>query len=232
MSELAQHETPTTRSSRASRRSSWARNLNSAGAAARERDRVLLPRVRLRVLLSPLARTTAALWHPKHVDTVGRRWGTLVMALTCRRARCSCGSGLADHRAGRPAAWRLKGGVALAARARGARAPGRRVDAQRLRSGGRRLRERLLRLDGVHTSSSCSARCSGSRPCSRRRSATARSRAAAPAPGEASGDPGRLGHDIARPALARPAAARGAVASTGRSSPAIAVLAWIVLYLV
>ena len=52
------------------------------------------------------------LWKPKHVDP-SLTLGTLVMALTVASA-VIVRLGLADHRAGRRAAWRLKGGVAIA----------------------------------------------------------------------------------------------------------------------
>jgi heme/copper-type cytochrome/quinol oxidase subunit 3 len=54
----------------------------------------------------------AHLWHPKHVDP-SVTLGTLVMALTVASALL-VRLGLLDHRAGRRAQWRLKGVAALA----------------------------------------------------------------------------------------------------------------------
>jgi heme/copper-type cytochrome/quinol oxidase subunit 3 len=52
------------------------------------------------------------LWLPKHVDP-SLTWGTLVMALTVASALL-VRLGLLDHRAGRRSQWRLKGVAALA----------------------------------------------------------------------------------------------------------------------
>ncbi len=59
----------------------------------------------------------------------------------------------------------------------------------------------------------------------------ARTETGAPPPGDASGDPHRMAHDISDPlSLVRPSSSRSA--STGRSSPGSPSSAWIVLYLV
>jgi heme/copper-type cytochrome/quinol oxidase subunit 3 len=54
----------------------------------------------------------AHLWRPKHVDT-SLTWGTVVMALVVASALL-VRVGLADHRADKRSAWRLKGALALA----------------------------------------------------------------------------------------------------------------------
>ena len=122
------------------------RNLISAGPAARERERVLLPRVLLRVLLSPVGEQPR-LWKPKHVDA-SVTWGTIVMACIVLSAML-VRFGRMDQAAGRRGAFRLKGLVALALGSAALVAAGGRVDAAELRPDRRRLRERLLRVDGV-----------------------------------------------------------------------------------
>jgi heme/copper-type cytochrome/quinol oxidase subunit 3 len=54
----------------------------------------------------------AGLWKPKHVDA-SVTWGTIVMACIVASA-VLVRLGLVDHRAARRSAWRVKGGVALA----------------------------------------------------------------------------------------------------------------------
>jgi len=53
----------------------------------------------------------AGMWRPKHVDT-SITWGTIVMALAVASALL-VRLGLQDHRAERRSQWRLKGGLAL-----------------------------------------------------------------------------------------------------------------------
>lgn len=54
----------------------------------------------------------AGMWRPKHVDT-SVAWGTIVLAFVVASALL-VRLGLRDHRAGNRAAWRIKGSLALA----------------------------------------------------------------------------------------------------------------------
>ena len=183
-----------------------------------ERDGVLLPRVPLRVLLSPLAEH-AGLWRPQARRSARSALGTLVITACVVAVRGSlparaCAA-LHGRRRGQPGAG-SRAALALAARARRGRAAGRRVGDDRLRADRRRLRERLPRLDRVlyvlfvfGSMYWLETTARDVVPLPRRRGA------AGPAPGDASGDADRTGDDIARPAVARPAGARGARRSTG-----------------
>ena len=182
-----------------------ARNLVTAGAPARERDGVLLPRVRLRVLLPPLAE--------QRTVSGGRSTST-------RRSpgepRSSCASSPARWRPARARGpsratgarqWRAEGTRRARARRR-SRSCSRSSSGRSSASARPTAATRASSSAGpASTSCSCSARCSGSRRCSRRsfRYRGCASGATTVAPGEASGDPGRPGDDIARPAVARAA---------------------------
>jgi len=99
------------------------------------------------------------------------------------------------------------------------------VDISELRSGRRRVRERLHRLDGVQ------------RPVRAGHAALATAYryrkipTGAPAPGEASGDPGRPGHDIADP-LSLVRSGLESLSYYWGFLAGMGVLAWIILYLV
>ena len=90
----------------------------------------------------------AGLWRPKHVDP-SLTLGTLVMALTVRERAARPARPRSTIGGRRRRQWRLKGARRARRRARSRSCSSRRVDVDRLRPGGRRLRERLLRLDGV-----------------------------------------------------------------------------------
>ena len=162
----------------------------------------------------------AGLWHPKHVDP-SQTLGALVMAASVLAA-VLVRWGLADHRAERRSAWRLKGAIALAAGLAAVVLQVRRVDDARVRPRRRRLRERLLRLDRLlrrlpHRSVVLAGDPAGDVDPLPRWAAGERTVGR----GEASGDPHRTGHDIRDPlSLVRPGLE--ALRSTGRSSPASA----------
>ena len=172
----------------------------------------------------------AGLWHPKHVDP-SQTLGALVMVagvLTAVLVRW----GLADHRAERRSAWRVKGAVALA------------------------FGIAAVVLQVVEWTTVGFGPADGGyasvffgwtgvlRPLPRRRAVLARDRARdldplprlgvrpadAVAPGEASGDPGRLGDDIRDPvSLVR--AELEALSFYWGFLAGVGVLAWILLYL-
>ena len=108
--------------------------------------------------------------------------------------------GLADHRAGPPRRLADQGRRGVGARSRRPRAAGHRLDATGHRSRGRRLRERLLRLDGVHVPvrlrhADLAGDDSGDIALRYRRIPFP----GTPEPGEASGDRSRTAHDIENP---------------------------------
>ena len=87
------------------------------------------------------------MWKPTGVDaSVG--WGTAVVVCYVASALL-VRFGLIHHGAERRDRWRLEGVAALLVGIAGLVVQVVRVDARGLRSGGRRLRERLLRLDGL-----------------------------------------------------------------------------------
>jgi heme/copper-type cytochrome/quinol oxidase subunit 3 len=165
------------------------------------------------------------LWHPKHVDP-SQGFGAVVMALVVATA-VLVRLGLLDQRAGRRAQWRVKGAVALVA---GLAA----VVVQIVEwtaigfgpaDGGYAsvffgwtaffvlfLLGALLWLENLL--------------------ATAiRYRSEAPALGHASGDPGRLAHDVRDP-LALMTPGLGALSFYWSFLAGLGVLSWIVLYLI
>jgi heme/copper-type cytochrome/quinol oxidase subunit 3 len=170
----------------------------------------------------------AHLWHPKHVDP-SVTLGTLVMALTVASALL-VRLGLLDHRAGRRPQWRLKGLAALA------------------------VGLIAVVLQFVEWTSANFGPADGGYASVfigwtafnvlfvlatlfwlENLLATAyryrKIPSGAPAPGEASGDPGRLGHDIADPlSLVRPGLE--SLSFYWAFLAGMGVLAWIVLYLV
>jgi heme/copper-type cytochrome/quinol oxidase subunit 3 len=170
----------------------------------------------------------AHLWHPKHVDP-SVTLGTLVMALTVASALL-VRLGLLDHRAGRRPQWRLKGVAALA------------------------VGLIAVVLQFVEWTSANFGPADGGYASVfigwtafnvlfvlatlfwlENLLATAyryrKIPSGAPAPGEASGDPGRLGHDIADPlSLVRPGLE--SLSFYWAFLAGMGVLAWIVLYLV
>ena len=167
------------------------------------------------------------LWRPKHVDP-SLTLGTLVMALTVASA-IVVRLGLVDHRAGRRPQWRIKGALGLAAG----------VVAMVLQviewtsvgfgpaDGGYAsvfvgwtafnllfVVAALFWLENLLATSY------------RYRNIPS----GAPAPGEASGDPGRSGHDIADP-LSLVRAGLEAFSFYWAFLAGLGVLAWVVLYL-
>jgi heme/copper-type cytochrome/quinol oxidase subunit 3 len=167
------------------------------------------------------------LWRPKHVDP-SLTLGTLVMALTVASA-IVVRLGLVDHRAGRRPQWRIKGALGLAAG----------VVAMVLQviewtsvgfgpaDGGYAsvfvgwtafnllfVVAALFWLENLLATSF------------RYRNVPA----GVPAPGEASGDPGRPGHDIADP-LSLVRAGLEAFSFYWAFLAGLGVLAWVVLYL-
>jgi heme/copper-type cytochrome/quinol oxidase subunit 3 len=168
------------------------------------------------------------LWRPKHVDP-SLTLGTLVMALTVASALL-VRLGVLDHRAARRPQWRLKGAVALA------------------------LGLVAVVLQFVEWVSAGFGPADGGYASVfigwtafnvlfvlatlfwlENLLATAfryrRIPSGAPAPGEASGDPGRLGHDIADPlSLVRPGLE--SLSFYWAFLAGLGVLAWIVLYLI
>ena len=158
----------------------------------------------------------AGLWHPKHVDP-SQALGALVDGRRAWLAAVLVRWGLADHRAERRPAWRIKGAIALAVGIAAVVLQVVEWTTARVRARRRRLRERVLRLDGLlrrlpRRSALLAGDHSGDvdplprLPGRRRRTV---------APGEAAGDPDRTGDDIRRPALARPRRARGALVLLG-----------------
>jgi heme/copper-type cytochrome/quinol oxidase subunit 3 len=167
------------------------------------------------------------LWHPKHVDP-SLTLGTLSTAAWVLGAGVLW-LGARDRRAERRSQWRVKGAAALAL---GVVAIVLQI-VEWLTAGfarRRRLRQRLFRLDGIlvlfgagaifwlETTLATSIRY--------RKTTTG-----SPAPGEASGDAYRAGHDIADPlSLVRPSL--DAVSFYWVYFAVLVVVAWIVLYLV
>ena len=154
------------------------RNLRDRVAALVERARVLLLRVPVRVLLSPLAR------RERPVQAEGRAtrlqgWGiAIVICLVLSAVLLHLGA--ADQRADRRPAWRLKG---LGALALGLAAIVLQIIAwatHRLRADRRRLRVACTSAGRGSTRSSSSARSTGSRPASQSRTATEASRSGGP----------------------------------------------------
>jgi heme/copper-type cytochrome/quinol oxidase subunit 3 len=167
------------------------------------------------------------LWRPKNVDS-SLTLGTLVMALTVACA-VAVRLGLLDHRAGKRSHWRIKGSVALAA---GIAA----VVLQVVQwatvgfgptDGGYAsvfvgwtgfnaffILGALFWLETVLATSIRYRKASGG----------------IPAPGEASGDPRRMGHDIADP-LSLVRAGLEALSFYWAFLAGLGVLAWVILYL-
>ena len=174
-----------------------------------ERDRVLLRRVPLRVLLSPLARQLARLWRPKHVDpSADARHARDARAR--RRRGAPAARACATTAASRRPAWRVKGALALVALLAAVVAADRRVVDAGLRPDRRRRTRASTSAGRACWRCSSSASPTGSRRRSRPRSATA-DRITGAAGGARVG---RRGPDRARhrrPALARAAGARGGV---------------------
>jgi heme/copper-type cytochrome/quinol oxidase subunit 3 len=167
------------------------------------------------------------LWKPKHVNP-SLTLGTLVMALTVASA-VFVRLGLADHRAGRRPQWRLKGAVALAA---GVVAVVLQVVEWTTVGFGP--------ADGGYASVFVGWTAFnvffivGTLIWLENLLATAiryhKIPSGAPAPGEASGDPGRMGHDIADPlSLVRPGLE--ALSFYWAFLAGLGVLAWVILYL-
>lgn len=170
----------------------------------------------------------AHMWKPKHV-TPSLTYGTLVMALTVAAALL-VRLGLVDHRAGRRREWRLKGAVALAI-------------------GIVVIVLQVIEWTAVGFGPADGAYASvffgwtafdvlflvGTLFWLENILATAiRYRqlpSGAPQPGHASGDPGRLGHDVADPlALVRPSL--GSLSFYLLFLAGLGVVEWVVLYLV
>jgi len=170
----------------------------------------------------------AHLWHPKHVDP-SVTLGTLVMALTVASALL-VRLGLLDHRAGRRSQWRLKGVAALAV---GLIAVVLQFVEWTSASFGP--------ADGGYASVFIGWTAFnvlfvlGTLLWLENLLATAyryrKIPTGAPAPGEASGDPGRLGHDIADP-LSLVRAGLESLSYYWGFLAGMGVLAWIILYLV
>ena len=167
------------------------------------------------------------LWRPKHVDP-SLTFGTLVMALSVGSA-VLVRLGLVDHRAGRRPQWRLKGAAALCA---GLAAivlqvvEWTRADFGPADGGyasvfvGWTAFNVLFIVGALFWLENLLA------TAIRYRNITG----ATPAPGEASGDPGRLGHDIADPvSLVR--AGLEALSFYWGFLAGLGVLAWVILYL-
>jgi heme/copper-type cytochrome/quinol oxidase subunit 3 len=170
----------------------------------------------------------AHLWHPKHVDP-SVTLGTLVMALTVASALL-VRLGLLDHRAGRRAQWRLKGVAALAV---GLIA----VVLQFVEW----TSANFGPADGGYASVFIGWTAFnvlfvlGTLLWLENLLATAyryrKIPTGAPAPGEASGDPGRSGHDIADP-LSLVRSGLESLSYYWAFLAGMGVLAWIILYLV
>jgi len=170
----------------------------------------------------------AHLWKPKHVNP-SLTLGTLVMALTVGSALL-VRLGLLDHRAGRRAQWRLKGVAALAV---GLVA----VVLQFVEW----TSANFGPADGGYASVFIGWTAFnvlfvlGTLLWLENLLATAyryrKIPSGAPAPGEASGDPGRPGHDIADP-LSLVRAGLEALSYYWGFLAGLGVLAWIILYLV
>ena len=170
----------------------------------------------------------AHLWKPKHVNP-SLTLGTLVMALTVGSALL-VRLGLLDHRAGRRAQWRLKGVAALAV---GLVAVVLQFVEWTSASFGP--------ADGGYASVFIGWTAFnvlfvlGTLLWLENLLATAyryrKIPSGAPAPGEASGDPGRPGHDIADP-LSLVRAGLEALSYYWGFLAGLGVLAWIILYLV
>jgi len=169
------------------------------------------------------------MWKPKHVDA-SITWGTVVTFLFVASA-IVVRFGLADHRAGRLDAWRIKGGVALAV---GLAALVVQVIAWTQQGFGPAdggfasiyfgwtaflFLFVLLTMFWLETTLATSIRY---RPLPV---------PSTPAPGEASGDAHRTGHDIRDP-LALVRSELVAVSFYWAFLAGIAVLSWIILYLV
>lgn len=166
------------------------------------------------------------MWKPKHV-TPSLTYGTLVMALTVAAALV-VRLGLLDHRAGRRSQWRVKGAVGLAI-------------------GIVTIVLQVIEWTSVGFGPSDGGYASvffgwtafdvlflaGTLFWLENIVATAvryRTASGVPAPGEASGDPGRLGHDVADPlSLVRPGLA--ALSFYLLFLAGLGVLEWVVLYL-
>ncbi len=168
------------------------------------------------------------MWKPKHV-TPSLTYGTIVMALTVASALL-VRLGVLDHRAGRRLQWRVKGAVALAV-------------------GIVAIVVQVVEWTAIGFGPADGGYASvffgwtafnllfivGTLFWLENLLATAlryrRIPSGAPAPGEASGDPGRPGHDVADPlSLVRPGLE--ALAFYFLFLAALGVVAWIVLYLV
>jgi heme/copper-type cytochrome/quinol oxidase subunit 3 len=170
----------------------------------------------------------AHLWHPKHVDP-SVTLGTLVMALTVASALL-VRLGLLDHRAGRRSQWRLKGVAALAV---GLIA----VVLQFVEW----TTANFGPADGGYASVFIGWTAFnvlfvlGTLLWLENLLATAyryrKIPSGAPAPGEASGDPGRPGHDIADP-LSLVRSGLESLSYYWAFLAGMGVLAWIILYLV
>ena len=168
------------------------------------------------------------LWRPKHVDP-SLTLGTLVMALTVASA-VIVRLGLADHRAGRRPQWRLKGTVALAA---GIVAVVLQVVEWTTAGFGP--------ADGGYASVFVGWTAFnvffviGTLIWLENLLATAiryrKIQSGAPAPGEASGDPGRAGHDIADPLSLVRQGLEG-LSFYWTFLAGLGVVAWVILFLV
>jgi hypothetical protein len=158
------------------------------------------------------------LWRPKHVDP-SLALGTAVMAL-CVVSAIVVRIGLVDHRAGRRSRWRLNGVLGLAA---GVAAVVIQVVEWTTNGFGP--------ADGGYASVLFVV---GTLFWLENLLATAiryRDASGVPAPGHASGDPGRAGHDIADP-LSLVRAGLEALSFYWAFLAGLGVLAWVVLYLV
>ncbi|HZQ89142.1 MAG TPA: cytochrome c oxidase subunit 3 [Gaiellaceae bacterium] len=170
----------------------------------------------------------AGMWKPKHVDA-SVAWGTIVTACVVASAML-VRLGLADHRAGNRSAWRLKGAVALALG----------IAALALQAAAW-TQQGFGPADGAYASVYfgwtafiwlfvlgtmfwLEATLATSLRYSRIPSG-------APAPGEASGDPGRMAHDVRDP-LSLVRAELVALSFYWTFLAGIAVVTWIVLYLI
>jgi heme/copper-type cytochrome/quinol oxidase subunit 3 len=169
----------------------------------------------------------AHLWKPKHVDP-SIAYGTVVMVLTLASAGL-VRLGLLDHRAGRRAQWRLKGSAALGL---GLAAVGVQV-AEWVTAGfgpadggyasvfvGWTAFSVLFTLGALFWLENLLA------TAIRYRNVPS----GLPEPGDASGDPGRRGHDIADP-LSLVRAGLESLSFYWAFLAGIAVLTWVILYL-
>ena len=170
----------------------------------------------------------AGLWHPKGVHAA-QTFGAVVMALTVGSA-VAVRLGLADHRAGRRPQWRIKGAAALAAGI--AALVLQVVEWTSLGYGpadggyasvffGWTAFQFLFSIGALYWLETILATSLRYR----------RIPSGAPAPGEASGDPHRTGHDISDPlSLVRPGLQ--ALSFYWSFLAGLGVLMWVILYLV